>query len=149
MTDETSEFADLFRRFKQLPPGAAAPMRRVAKPDELRDTPGLYRLFPGARPTDQQVRAAFLLPWCELPASGKGIGAVCAEGVAEARVIQIARAEEPEDLIGLRRLVIQLQPDLGWHEVAPLVWYWGTKVKRRFVESYYIALHKLEQGAKA
>jgi len=148
MTTETLDFADQYRRFKQLPPGTVAPMRRVAEPDALRDTPGLYRLFPGARPTDQEVRAAFIEPWCQQPSGGKALGALCADNIAEARVIQIARAEFPDDLIGLRRLVIQLQPTLGWLEVAPWVWYWGPRMKRRFVEDYYIALHKLDKGAK-
>ena len=48
MTTEASFFAEMYQRFDQLPPGAKAPMRRVAEPDDLRDTPGLYRLFPGA-----------------------------------------------------------------------------------------------------
>lgn len=149
MTTEASEFADLYRRFKQLPSGAAAPMRRVAEPDDLREIPGLYRLFPGMRPSKQQVRAAFLLPWCQQMGAGGRLGAACADSVAEARVIQIARARDPDDLIALRRLVIQLQPEIGWLDIAPLVWFWGTDAKRRFVESFYIALHHLEQGAKA
>lgn len=149
MITETLDFADLFRRFERLPPGAKAPMRRVAEPDDLRDTPGLYRLFPGARPTEQEVRAAFIAACCQQPSGGTALGALCADKIAEARVIQIARADYPTDLIGLRRLVIQLQPALGWLDVAPWVWYWGPKKKRRLVEDYYIALHKLDKGANA
>ena len=149
MTSETSYFADLYQRFERLPPGAAAPMRRVARPDDLRDTPGLYRLFAGTRPSDEEVNAAFVLPWCKKQSGGKKLGPVCAEGIGEARIIQIARAAYPDDLIALRRLVIHLQPELGWMEVAPLVCAWGPPTKRAFVEAYYIVLHKLEQGAKA
>lgn len=149
MTNETSYLADLYRRFEALPKGAAAPMRRVARPDDLRDTPGLYRLFPGARPSDMEVNAAFVLPWCEKRSGAKKLGPACAEGIGEARIIQIARAEYPDDLIALRRLVIHLQPELGWMEVAPLVCAWGPHQKRKFVEAYYIVLNKLEQGAAA
>jgi len=150
MTTETPDFADLYRRFSRLPTGAAAPMRRVGEPDDLRETPGLYRLFPGVIPTRQQVRAAFVLPWCQQIGAGGRLGAVCADSAAEARVIQIARAVEPNDLIAFRRLVIQLQPDVGWLDIADLVWFWGTKTKRRLlVEPFYMALHKLEKEAKA
>ena len=149
MTTEASFFAEMYQRFDQLPPGAKAPMRRVAEPDDLRDTPGLYRLFPGARPYDKQVQAAFILPWCRELSGGKKLGPACADGISEARIIQIARARPPEDLIGLRRLVIQLQPALGWLEVAHLAWDWDRDLKRQFVEAYYIALHKLDKGANA
>jgi CRISPR system Cascade subunit CasB len=149
MTNETSYYADLYRRFEGLPKGAVAPMRRVARPDDLRDIPGLYRLFPGARPSDDEVNAAFVLPWCKKQSGGKKLGPACADRIGEARIIQIARALNPDDLIALRRLVIHLQPELGWMEVAPLVCSWCPESKREFVEAYYIVLHKLEQGAKA
>jgi len=144
---ETPDFAEQYRRFNQLPPGAIAAMRRVGEPDELRETPGLYRLFAGVRPSDQQVRTAFVQPWCQKASGEKSLAALCAEKISEARIIQIARAGFPGDLIAFRRLVIQLQPALGWLEVARPVWYWGPTTKRRLVEDYYIALHKLEKGA--
>ncbi|MBV5272587.1 MAG: CRISPR-associated protein Cse2 [Lamprocystis purpurea] len=148
MTTESPYFT-MYERFKRMPPGVQAPLRRVAEPEDLRDTPGLYRLFPGASPTEQQVRAAFILPWCRELSGGKKLGAVCAKGIAEARIIQIARALPPADLIALRRLVIQLQPALGWLEVAPFAWDWSQDVKRKLVEVYFIALHKLDKGATA
>lgn len=149
MNANSTDPADLFRRFEDLPCGAAAPMRRVASPDDLRDTPGLYRLFPGYRPTRDERNAAFILAWCKKKSGGKKLGPACAEGISEARVIQIARADYPNDLIAMRRLVIHLQPELGWMEVAPLVCRWRPEKKREFVEAFYITLHKLGQGAQA
>lgn len=140
--------AGIYRRFGDLGPGAKADLRRAATPDQLRDTPGLYRLFPGHRPTPDQVNAAFLIAWCEREVGGTKIAPACAEKVAEARIIQIARAPYPEDLIAFRRVVIQLQPQLGWQEIAPLAWDWNQETKRELVEAYYIVIHKLG-GANA
>ncbi|NCA69760.1 MAG: CRISPR-associated protein Cse2 [Sphingobacteriia bacterium] len=150
MSTDTPDFADLYRRFERLPPGSKSPMRRVAKPEDLYLTPGLYRLFPGSRPNSQQIRTAFILPWCQQMTGGQSLGALCAQKISEARVIQIARSEtgEDEDLVAFRRLIIQLQPALGWQETAPWVWFWGRNKKRRLVEDYYMSLHHLDQGAK-
>ncbi|EXJ14557.1 CRISPR-associated protein Cse2 [Imhoffiella purpurea] len=152
MSTEETDFAAYHARFKRLPKGAQADLRRVAEPDDLRDTPGLYRLFPGGRPSDQEVQAAFFLPWCPKLATGTRFMALCADRISEERIIQIARANPPDDLVALRRLVMQLHPDVGWLDLAPLAWYWGRKkkgpTKRRFIEGYYIALHKLDQGDK-
>jgi CRISPR system Cascade subunit CasB len=153
MTTEVPDFAAYHARFKSLPNGAKASLRRAAEPDALRDTPGLYRLFAGAKPSEQQVRLAFLLPWCPDLSSGKTFAALCAEAISEDRIMQIARANPPDDLIALRRVVMQLHPAVGWVELAPLLWFWGTnkkrQAKRQLVERYYIALHKLDQGVKA
>ena len=58
---------------------------------------------------------------------GKDLGILCADAISEARIIQIARARPPDDLIGLRRLVMQLRPALGWLEVAHFGLVLGTK----------------------
>jgi CRISPR system Cascade subunit CasB len=150
MSLDIPDFSQLYQRFNDLPTGARAELRRAAAPDDLRDMPGLYRLFPNSRPSDRQVRLAFLLPWCKEVQTGKTFGALCADAkIAEARIIQIARASPPDDLIGLRRLAMQLHPAVGWLDLASLLWFWGTKKKRQLVEDYYIAFHKLDQGAKA
>lgn len=141
MNIDTPDFGDQYRRLKRLPPGSIAPMRRVAEPEDLRMVPGLYQLFPGAKPTKQQVRMAFFMPWCKEPSGGKPLARLCADKIAEGRIIQIARANSPHDLIALRRLVIHLQPALGWAEIAESIWYWGLTKKRQFVEDYFIALH--------
>lgn len=148
MTGESNYFTDIYQRFKSLSPGVQAPMRRVAAPDDLRETPGLYRLFPGSRPSDKQVQAAFIIPWCRNLSGTQKLGPLCADRIGEARIIQIARTSTPADLIAFRRIVIQLQPSLGWLEVAPLVYAWGPEIKRDFVEAYFIVLHKLDRGAK-
>jgi len=148
MTTQTPDFSGTHGRFDALPPGGKAELRRVSSPKELRLTPALYRLFPGARPTEQQLRLAFVLPWCERLRSGHGLGALCAGKIAEERIIQIARANFPDDLIQLRRVVMQLHADVGWLEIAETLWFWGRNAKRRLVEDFYISLHKLDKEDK-
>lgn len=152
MNAEAPDFAEYHARFERLPNGAKAGLRRAVEPDDLRDTPGLYRLFPGSKPSRQEVQLAFFLPWCPELGTRTSFMSLCADSVSEERIMQIARANLPDDLIALRRLVMQLHPAVGWLDLAPLLWFWGKKKKgsskRRLVEGYYIALHKLDQGDK-
>jgi CRISPR system Cascade subunit CasB len=152
MSTEAPDFAEYHARFERLPNGAKAGLRRAAEPDDLRDLPGLYHLFPGSRPSNQETLLAFFLPWCPALNSNTGFMNLCANSISEERIMQIARANPPDDLIALRRLVMQLHPAVGWLDLAPLLWYWGSKKtgssKRRLVEGYYIALHKIDQGDK-
>jgi CRISPR system Cascade subunit CasB len=148
MTASTPDFAEIHDRFKALPSGAKAELRRVATPEDLRTTPGLYRLFPGERPTGQQLRLAFLVPWCDRVQGSRKLGALCADKIAEDRIIQIARANAPDDLVKFRRLIMQLRADVGWLDIASALFYWGPKIKRRLIEDYYISLHKLDKGDK-
>ena len=148
MTSNLSDAQDLYRRFNELPRGARAGLRRASTPEELRTTPGLYRLFPGARPNDQQLRQAFVVPWCEHERGRREFGAVCADKIAEDRIIQIARANPPDDLVGFRRLIMQLRTEIGWMDIAGTLFYWGPRAKRQLVEDYYISLHKLDKGDK-
>ncbi len=148
MTASPPDFADIHRRFEDLPSGARAELRRASTPEDLRTTPGLYRLFPGERPTRQQLRLAFLVPWCDRVQGSRKFGAACADKIAEDRIIQIARAKVPDDLVKFRRLIMQLNADVGWLDIASALYYWGPKTKRRLVEDYYISLHKLDKGDK-
>lgn len=148
MSNSQSDAGDLYRRFQNLPQGAKAGLRRVSVPEDLRSTPGLYRLFPGARPTDQQVRQAFVLPWCDHERGIRKLGALCADKIAEDRILQIARANPPEDLVAFRRLIMQLRAEVGWLDIKDTLFYWGPLKKRRLVEDFYISLHKLDKGEK-
>jgi CRISPR system Cascade subunit CasB len=151
MSDQPADYAALHGRFHALPPGAQASIKRAESPDDLRQTPGLYRLFPGARPSPRQVRLAFLLPWCPNQRGAKPASALFADEISEERIIHIARTpgDEQQDVILFRRIVRQLHPAVGWLDVAETLWYWGPKAKRTLVEDFYIALHKLDKGATA
>jgi CRISPR system Cascade subunit CasB len=152
MSTEAPDFAEYHARFERLPNGAKAGLRRAAEPDDLRDLPGLYHLFPGGRPSNQETQLALFLPWCPELNSNTGFMTLCANSISEERIMQIARANPPDDLIALRRLVMQLHPAVGWLDLASFLWGWDKKTKRsnkrRLVEGYYIALYKLDQGDK-
>ncbi len=151
MKDSVFDPEALHAIYRSLPPGAQASMKRVEAPEDLRETPGLYRLFPGARPSAREVRAAFLLPWCPNPRGGRPASALFADEISEARMIQIARtpSHDGQDLVLFRRVIRQLFPAVGWLDVAETAWYWGPASKRRLIEDFYIALHKLDKGAKS
>jgi CRISPR system Cascade subunit CasB len=151
MSDDPLDFAALHAHFQALPTAAQASMKRVEHPNDLRETPGLYRLFPGARPTRPQVRLAYILPWCPNLRGPSPMAALFADEIAEERIIQVARTPTADgrDLTMLRRIIRQLHPGVGWLDAAHALWYWGPKRKRRLVEDFYIALHKLDKGAKS
>lgn len=149
MTAELPDFAALRGRYQALPPGARSELRRVAEPDDLAMTTAFYRLFPGERPDDRHLRLAFLLPWCEQRAEAKSLGAQLAEAkVAEARVLQTARAHGPLDLIQLRRLVMHTEPAVDWSDFGRTLWYWNNRAKRQLVEDFYLTRFNPAKGEK-
>lgn len=146
--NELPDFVALHAYYRSLGPGSQAELRRAAQLDDVTFTPALYRLFPGIRPTPGHQRIAFLLPWCSHRAGAASLGAQFAkEGIAEARVIQMARARPPTDLNQLRRLVNHVDPAVDWAEFGKTLWYWGNTVKRRLVEDFYLAQFKPAKGA--
>ena len=151
MTAELPDFVALRNRYddEKFSTGARAELRRVAEPDDVALTPALYRLFPGQRPDDRHLRLAFLLPCCKHAAKAKSLGAQLAEAkVAEARVLQVARAHEPLDIVQLRRLLTHIEPTVDWSEFGRMVWFWEPKDKRKLVEDFYIARFNLAKGDK-
>jgi CRISPR system Cascade subunit CasB len=132
--------------------GLKAQIRRVAEPDELRDTPALYRLFDQARPHDGWLRIVYLLPWCEdcgnaKRASTLRFGRQLADAkVSELRLFQVARSKSPLDIIQLRRLAIMLKhPHVDWIGLGWLLYRserdgaWSRESKRQLIEDFYIA----------
>lgn len=151
MTAELPDFVALRSRYddEKFPTGARAELRRVADPDEIALTPALYRLFPGQRPDERHLRLAFLLPCCKHAAKSKALGAQLAEAkVAEARVLQVARAHSPLDVVQLRRLLTHIEPSVDWSEFGRMIWYWNARAKRQLVEDFYIARFSPAKGDK-
>lgn len=151
MTAELPDFVALKKRYddEKFPTGARAELRRVADPDEVALTPALYRLFPGERPNERHFRLAFLLPCCMHAAKSKSLGAQLAEAkIAEARVLQVARAQAPLDMVQLRRLLTHIEPSVDWSEFGRMLWYWNTRAKRQLVEDFYIARFSAAKGDK-
>jgi|SRR3989344_1189271 len=149
MTVEFPDFVALRNRYddEKFPTGARAELRRVVEPDDVALTPALYRLFPGQRPDERHLRLAFLLPCCKHAAKAKSLGAQLAEAkVAEARVLQVARAHAPLDMVQLRRLLMHIEPSVDWSEFGRMVWFWEPKDKRKLVEDFYIARFNPAKG---
>ncbi|MGD9975744.1 MAG: type I-E CRISPR-associated protein Cse2/CasB [Desulfatirhabdiaceae bacterium] len=142
------DFIQLYKRFNGLENGLKAALRRVGTPEDLRDTAAIYRLFHEARPNEQWLRVVFLFPWCEQCKEGmeinvKPFGALLADAeVNKSRLFQMARANDPTDLILLRRLAIQIKPTLDWNKFGPRLYYWNYENKRRIVEDFFYSSSK-------
>ncbi len=149
MTTELPDFVALKRRYDDtsLSTGARAEVRRVAEPNDLAFVPGLYRLFPGHRPDRRHMRLAYLLPYCKHSDSATSLGSQFAKaGIAEARVLQVARSHDPLDMVQFRRLLIHIEPTVDWSEFGKMVWYWNDRSKRQFVEDFYIVRFAPDKG---
>jgi len=142
MSVDLPDFAALKARFdsETFPNSARAELRRVVDPQAVAYCPGLYRLFPGEKPDERHLRLAFLLPCCKHTPKAATLGAQLANAkVNESRVLQMARAKSPMDLIQLRRLLAHVEPAVDWQEFGEALWFWGEHAKRKIVEGYYLA----------
>jgi CRISPR system Cascade subunit CasB len=143
------DFIGLRRHFEALEPGQRAELRRVAEPDDLSLVTALYRLFPGERPDSRHRRVVFLLPWCGHASEPSDLGRQLVDKhINEVRVLQVARANPPLDLIQFRRLMTHLEPVVDWAMFGPMLWFWGARSKRRLVEDFYLAQFTAPKGGK-
>jgi len=151
MTAELPDFVKLRESYERetFPTGARADLRRTAEPEDVAFTPALYRLFPGQYPNERHRRIAFLLPCCKHSDQAKPLGVqMAAAKVAEARILQVARAHAPLDMVQLRRLLLYVEPVVNWSEFGKMVWYWNDLAKRQFVEDFYVARFSPAKGEK-
>lgn len=149
MNPDLPDFVALRARFESeaFSNGARAELRRLPDMESVGLCPALYRLFPGQKPDDRHLRLAFLLPCCKHDAKVKSLGTQLAKArVSEARVLQVARAHAPLDLIQLRRLLTYIEPAVNWEEFGKAVWLWGERAKRKLVEDYYLAQFAAAKG---
>lgn len=144
---ELPDFAALKERFeKSLTPGQQAELRRVGEPEDLIMQPALYRLLQGKKPNSQYLRLVFLLPWATHRTAAPHFSAVCAKGkdngkakVNAMRLFQIVRSDDPNDMIQLRRVAMQIKPVVDWNRFGRMLWYWHwPHTKRELIENYYL-----------
>lgn len=140
---ELPDFVALWERYNHMTRGQQAELRRAAEPDDLTLKPALYRLLPGIQPRNQYLRIAFLLPWLTHQSNATSFSAQCAKAkVNEARLFQVARSNDPLDMIQLRRLAMQIKPVVNWAAFGETIWRWrqtGQYAKRKLIEDYYLA----------
>jgi len=136
---ELPDFVALWERYDRMTRGQQAELRRATEPDDLTLKPALYRLLPGIQPRNQYLRIAFLLPWLTHQSNATSFSAQCAKAkVSEARLFQLARSDEPLDMIQLRRLAMQIKPQVDWLHFGKTIWFWGSHAKRELIETYYL-----------
>lgn len=144
------DYVELYRRYEQLAADdgefRSQMGKRVGAPDELRERPAFYRLFPGQRPPESAERVAFVLPWCRHAADAPSVGHQIAEaGVAGKRgerMMQVYRAEYPNDVVMLRRLLIRMQkPPVDWARLGRTLSFWDDSDKRALLEDFFIRLN--------
>lgn len=141
-SSEKIDYIDLLEKFKQMSPGHKAELRRAAQPEELTMKPALYRLLRGKKPNPQYLRIAFLLPWVKHRPNAAHFSAQCAKAkVNEMRMFQIARSDDPMDMIQLRRIAMQIEPQIDWTQFGDMLRYW-PHTRREFIENYYLAQYQ-------
>ena len=149
MSNEHPNFAGFYAAWEALNKrsGATADIRRVASMDELLDLPAFYRLVePFGWRTNTYYeklgwqRLVFLINHVvDKGENAPSLGKALALGkVSEKRLFQVIRADSPNDILQLRRLLIQVKPDINWQKTAPLLWRWSIKDKRSLLEDFVL-----------
>lgn len=135
-------FVELYQRYKTMSEHGdfrSQLGKRIGSPDELRDRPAFYRLFPGERPPAWGEKIAFFMPFCAHQPGAAPLGQQLAQAnISEARLLQVIRADYPNDLIQLRRLVQHIAPSVDWSELGKTLYYWNKKAKRDLLEDFFI-----------
>ncbi|GAB2889221.1 type I-E CRISPR-associated protein Cse2/CasB [Paralcaligenes ginsengisoli] len=136
------DFVALYQRYKTLSVHGdfrSQLGKRIGAPDELRDRPAFYRLFPGESPPAWGEKIAFFMPFCSHQAGASSLGQKLAEAkISEARLLQVIRADYPNDLIQLRRLVQLVEPSVDWFALGKTLYFWNAKAKRDLLEDFFI-----------
>lgn len=150
---DLSNFAKVRKRYEQFSRGDKAQLgKRIGTPEDLAMVPAFYRLFPGIQPSEWHYRAAFLAPFIRHSDVGPTLGEYIGEqerlkkvGTLERRVLQVARASPPQDIVYLRRLLMRFdEPAVNWSGLAKFFSVDEKKNaegKRKFVEQYFISRH--------
>lgn len=148
-----SDFAEVRRRYEKFSPGDKAQIgKRIGLPEDLVMVPAFYKLFPGIQPSKWHYRTAFLVPFIRHSDVGPTLGEYIGEqerlkkvGSLEQRVLQVVRANPPQDMVYLRRLLMRFdEPAVNWVKSGLAKFFSedeekNAEGKKRFVEQYFIS----------
>jgi len=154
------DFAKIRKKYEKLSRGDQAQLgKRIGLPDDLAMMPAFYKLFPGIAPSKWHYRVAFIVPFIRhsdtSPELGKYIGMLERSGKIgniERRVLQIARATPPQDVIYLKRLLMRFdEPAINWNKSGLAKLFSenpakNSEGKKKFIEQYFIGRHSAEKG---
>ncbi len=157
----------LYKAWNTLDNGASAQLRRVSEPEQLRDIPAFYRLiqpFGWSEPTPGRQRALLRMVFClsagkdvikhtepdENNPRGISLGkALAISGkINERRVYQLLRADWPNDMVQLRRLIAHAQPILYWPAMANQLTRWGPTARRQLLEEFVLSFPQKEKSIR-
>lgn len=141
----------LYEAWKKLPNGSLAEMRRTSLPDDLLNIPAFYRLVQPFGWNDELSTRQRLLNWVFILSVGKAItfteenislGQALAQGtknISEMRMFKLLRSDWPNDIVQLRRLIIQSQPRVNWSLLAGQLASWNKNSRCKLLEDFILA----------
>ena len=139
---KTPDFMALYQRYDALKPGPKAELKRVMNPSDLIEIPAFYRILQGEKSDLRMQRLLFCLPYVRHTEGGDSLGKALAKtDINEKRLFMVIRSQKPNDLIQLRRLLIQAnRPAVDWLHMANALWRWdysGQQSKRQLLEDFF------------
>jgi len=133
------DFREIAMRFEAMGNGPRAELRRCAKPEDVAMVPAFYRLLPGIKTNSSWQRFVYFLPFARHREGGSSLGSQLASArVSERRLFQVLRSQSPNDLVQLRRLVQQTEPELDWQPFGEMLFFWNEEKKRRILEDFFM-----------
>jgi len=147
---ESLDVMQLFNDWRQLDAGASAQLRRVSNMEELRDIPAFYRLVQANGWSDSKNHYPLLrMVFCltagknaikhtdEAVSLGKALAR--SGKINERRVFQLIRAESPNDMVQLRRLLAHAEPTLNWPLFSKQLLWWSKRDRRQLLENFILS----------
>lgn len=136
------DFLALYHRYDDLKPGPKAELKRVMNPGDLIEIPAFYRVLQSEKAYPSMQRLVFCLPHIKHIDGGDSLGKALAKAdINEKRLFMVIRSQEPNDLIQLRRLLIQAdRPAVDWLQMAITLWWWdhsNQQSKRQLLEDFF------------
>ena len=133
----------------KLTNGQRAELRRVEEPDRLLDMPVFYRLIQGCglKPNSQAGRLVYFLPYASHKNEADSLGLLMQQKeISEKRLFQAIRAESPDDLLYLRRIMQQMKPTVDWKDFGRMLYFWGKNSKRQLLRDYCLKSQKITKA---